>query len=92
MGQQNLEARTAEGLPWAVLRYPEMPKEFLVREARARNLQVRLGFVVTLARRAARRDDLQPLEQELADSKLEKADSFCQELNDTERKWLREHR
>ena len=92
LGQQNLEARTAEGLPWVVLRYPEMPREFLVREARARNLQNRLGFVVTLGRRAARRDDLQPLEQELADSKLEKEDSFCQELNDAERKWLREHR
>jgi hypothetical protein len=92
LDQQNLEARTAEGLPWVVLRYPEMPKEFLVKEARARNLQNRLGFVVTLGRRAARRDDLRPLEQTLADSKLEREDSFCQELNEAERNWLREHR
>jgi hypothetical protein len=91
LGQHNLEARTAEGLPWVVLRYPDMPSDFLVREARARNLQNRLGFVVTLGRRAANRDDLQPLEQTLADSKLEKEDSFCKELNDAERRWLKEH-
>ena len=92
LAQRNLEARVAEGLPWLVLRYPDMPMDFLVREARARNLQNRLGFVVTLGRRAAGRDDLQPLEQTLADSKLEKEDSFCKELNEAERRWLQEHR
>ena len=91
LAQRNLEARVAEGLPWLVARYPDMPDDFLVREARARNLQNRLGFVVNLARVAARRDDLQPLEQVLADSKLEKEDSFCKELNEAERRWLREH-
>lgn len=91
LAQRNLEARTAEGLPWLVLRYPDMPQNFLVREARARNLQNRLGFVVTLGRQAAARDDLQPLEHTLADSKLEKEDSFCKELNEAERRWLREH-
>jgi hypothetical protein len=91
LAKRNLEARVAEGLPWLVLRYPDMPTDFLVREARARNLQNRLGFVVTLGRRAAGRDDLQPLEQTLADSKLEKEDSFCKELNEAERRWLREH-
>lgn len=92
LGQQNLEARVAEGLPWLVLRYPDMPLAWLVREARARTLQNRLGFVVTLGRRAARSDDLQSLEQTLADSKLEKEDSFCKELSEAERRWLREHR
>jgi transcriptional regulator with XRE-family HTH domain len=92
LAQRNLEARVAEGLPWLVLRYLDMPMDFLVREARARNLQNRLGFVVTLGRRAAGRDDLQPLEQTLADSKLEKEDSFCKELNEAERRWLQEHR
>jgi transcriptional regulator with XRE-family HTH domain len=91
LGQRNLEARVAEGLPWLVLRYREMPLDWLVREARARNLQNRLGFVVTLARRTAGRDDLGPLERTLADSKLEKEDSFCRELSEPERRWLREH-
>ena len=91
LAQRNLEARVAEGLPWLVLRYPDMPLDWLVREARARALQNHLGFVVTLARRVAGRDDLQPLEQTLAESKLEKENSFCKELNEAERRWLREH-
>ena len=91
LAQKNLEARVAEGLPWVVLQYPDMPVEFLVREARANNLQNRLGFVVTLGQRAAGRRDLQQLEQSLADSKLAKEDSFCKELNEPERQWLREH-
>jgi len=74
------------------VRYPDMNREWLVREARARNLQNRLGFVVTLGRRAAGRDDLQSLEQTLADSKLAKEDSFCKELSEPERRWLREYR
>lgn len=90
--QRNLEARVAEGLPWLVMRYPDMPRDWLVREARARALQNRLGFVVTLSRLAGRRDDLRPLELELADSKLAKEDSFCRELNEAERHWLRANR
>jgi transcriptional regulator with XRE-family HTH domain len=90
--QRNLEARVAEGLPWLVLRYPDMPRDWLVRESRARALQNRLGFVVTLGSLAAGRDDLQPLEQTLAESKLEKEDSFCKELKDAERRWLRVNR
>jgi transcriptional regulator with XRE-family HTH domain len=90
--QRNLEARVAEGLPWLVLRYPDMPRDWLVRESRARALQNRLGFVVTLGRLAGRRDDLQPLEQTLAESKLEKEDTFCKELKDAERRWLRVNR
>ena len=91
LGQRNLEARVAEGLPWLVLQYPDMPLEWLVREARARTLQNRLGFVVTLGRRAGHREGLEPLEQTLADSRLEKEDSFCKELNEAERRWLRAH-
>ena len=91
LGQRNLEARVAEGLPWLVLQYPDMPLEWLVREARARILQNRLGFVVTLGRCAGHGNDLQPLEQTLADSRLEKEDSFCKELNEAERRWLRTH-
>lgn len=92
VAQKNLEARTAEGLPWVVLQYPDLPADWLVRESRVRNLQNRVGFVVTLAREAAGRTDLEQLERALADSKLEKEDSFCQELNDAEHRWLREHR
>jgi hypothetical protein len=91
LSQRNLEARVAEGLPWLVVRYPDMPLDWLVREARARALQNRLGFVVTLARRAAGRYDLEPLERTLEDSKLAKQDSFCEELSDPARRWLSTH-
>lgn len=91
LGQSNLEARVAEGLPWVVSKYADMPFDELVREARVRNLQNRLGFVVTLGRRAAGRNDLQPLEQTLSDSKLAKEDSFCKLLSEPERRWLREN-
>jgi transcriptional regulator with XRE-family HTH domain len=92
LAHRNLDARTAEGLPWVVLRFPEMPFDWLVRESRVRNLQNRLGLVVTLAKEAAAASNLEPLERALADSKLEKEDSFCRELNDAERRWLRENR
>src|SRR4029077_17190 len=91
VAQRNLEARVAEGLPWVVLKYPDMPFDWLVREVRVHNLQNRLGFVVTLGRRATGRDDLQPLEQTLAESKLAKEDSFCKELSEPELRWLRVH-
>lgn len=92
LAQNNLEARVAEALPWVVLRYHDMPVEFLVREARVTNLQNRLGFVVILGQRATGRHDLQQLEHSLAESKLAREDSFCKELNGPEREWLREHR
>jgi transcriptional regulator with XRE-family HTH domain len=91
LAQNNLEARVAEALPWVVLRYPDLPFDWLVREARVHNLQNRLGFVVTLEQRAGGRNDLLPLEQRLVDSKLMKVDSFCKELSEPERRWLREH-
>jgi transcriptional regulator with XRE-family HTH domain len=92
LAERNLEARVAEGLPWLVYRYPDMNFDWLVRQARVRNLQNRLGFAVTLARLAGRNDDLQKPERELANSKLVKEDSFCRELNEPERRWLQEHR
>lgn len=92
LAQNNLEARVAEGLPWLVTHYPEMDFDWLVPQTRMKNLQNRLGFAVTLARLASRNDGLQNVEQELTHSKLQKEDSFCRELNEPERRWLRDHR
>jgi len=91
LAQHNLEARVAEGLPWLVLRYSDMDFGWLVPQARMRNLQNRVGFSVTLARLASQNDTLQVPEKMLADSKLEKEDSFCKDLSEPERRWLREH-
>ena len=90
--QRNLEARVAEGLPWLVLRYPDMDFGWLVPQAKLKDLQNRLGFCVTLARQAGQNGALEGLEKNLADSKLVKEDSFCRELSEPERRWLREHR
>jgi len=87
--QRNLEARVAEGLPWLVWRYPDMDFGWLLSQARMRLLQNRLGFTVTLARLASGNNALQAPEQALAESKLEKEDSFCKDLNEAERRWLR---
>jgi transcriptional regulator with XRE-family HTH domain len=92
LGQNNLEARVADGLPWLVSRYADMDFDWLVPQARLKNLQNRLGFCLTLARLATRNDNLQRPERELADSKLAKEDSFCRELSEPERNWLRQHR
>lgn len=92
LSQNNLEARTAEGLPWLVAKYPDMNCEWLVQNARSKNLQNRLGFTVTLAQRASDNGTLLSLERELEDSKLAKEDSFCRDLSEGERRWLREHR
>ncbi|MBZ5539837.1 MAG: helix-turn-helix domain-containing protein [Acidobacteriia bacterium] len=91
LAQRNLEARVVEGLPWLVSRYPDMDFDWLVPQARMRNLQNRLGFTVTLTRLASGNDVLREPEKALAESKLEREDSFCKELNEPERRWLREH-
>ena len=92
LSQNNLEARTAEGLPWVVAKYPDMDAEWLVLNARSKSLQNRLGFAVTLAQRASNNEVLLNLEKELEDSKLAKQDSFCRALSDGERRWLLAHR
>ena len=92
LAQRNVEARVLEGLPWLVFRYPNMDFDWLVPQARSKSLQNRLGFCVTLARLAGGNASLEKPEQELLDSKREKEDSFCRELSETERRWLRVHR
>lgn len=92
LASRNLEARVVEGLPWLVFRYPDMDFDWLVPQARLKNLQNRLGFCVTLARLASPNQTLAKPEQELAGSKLAKEDSFCRELSEPERRWLESHR
>ncbi len=92
LASRNLEARVVEGLPWLVFRYPDMDFDWLVPQSRLKNLQNRLGFCVTLARLASPNQALGKPEQELAESKLAKEDSFCRELSEPERRWLGSHR
>jgi transcriptional regulator with XRE-family HTH domain len=104
LAQDNLEARLAEALPWLLTNYADMGdtnRNWLLGQARLRNLTNRLGYVVTLAKQVlARRggsgseryNSLALLESQLKESRLDKEDSFCQTLSTAEQAWLRETR
>jgi len=105
LSQKDLESRLAEALPWVLLHYPELDRQWLAEQARLHNLQNKLGFVVRLAREVARRHERQnkpqnsglqalaDLELALDESRLAREDTLCQEsLSEAERRWLREVR
>ncbi|MBI3646926.1 MAG: helix-turn-helix domain-containing protein [Acidobacteriales bacterium] len=105
LGNDNLEARVAEALPWLLLRYGAMDgssREWMLERARVRGLTNRLGFAVTLAKQVAERKGdttsdsyhvLAQLEQELYRTRLAEQDTFCQaHLSQRERQWLQEAR
>lgn len=100
LAQDDLEARLVEALPWVMLKYSAFDQKWLVQEAKLRDLQNRLGFVVSLARRLAERagDDnkvqaLTQLETALDRSRLAREDSLCKAaLPEPERRWLMDAR
>ena len=49
----DVEVRVLESLPWLVVKYYDLDWEWLIREAKIRDAQNRLGFVVTLGLRSA---------------------------------------
>ncbi|MGH9473140.1 MAG: helix-turn-helix domain-containing protein [Terriglobales bacterium] len=98
--QPGLDARVVEALPWLVLEYSDLDWNWLVREAKLRNLQNRLGYVVLLARKLADKvarpeaaRQLHEVEQALEQSRLAREDSLAgAALSEAERQWLRERR
>jgi transcriptional regulator with XRE-family HTH domain len=99
--QEKLEPRVAEALPWVVLQYWQGASTWLVEQARKFNLQNRLGFVVSLARRVSERDPqnehrtqaLRDLEATLDESRLAKEDFFYRPpRTEGEREWLLRNR
>ena len=100
LAQENLEARVAEALPWLLTRYWQTDFNWLVRESKKSDLQNRLGFVASLARRLSEREadtertrSLRDLEATLDRSRLVREDFFPRPpRNDTERQWLVENR
>jgi transcriptional regulator with XRE-family HTH domain len=98
LSQQSLDARVAAGLPWVALKFAKLDP-WLVENARKFNLQNRLGFVVTLAKRVAegrdhsRVSELSQLEQTLDESRLVKEDFLPRPpRTETEKEWLRDNR
>lgn len=98
--QDDVEARVVEALPWLVLKYWPLDQAWLVPEAKLRDLQNRLGFVVTLTRGLAERQGdgdtaaaLAHLEAQLERSRLAREEPLCRaSMPEAERRWLVDHR
>ena len=97
----DLEPRLVEALPWLLLRHEGLDVETVVAAAKARDLQNRLGFMVTLARQVAERrkefetrlPELRRLEEVLEPSRLAREEPFGQgHPHDRLREWLRRNR
>ena len=101
LAKDDLEPRVTEGLPWLLSAYSDWNTDWLVRQARLHNLQNRLGFVVSLARRGAQKSaryghrvaSLLQLEQDLQQSRLAREDTLCwASLPEPRRRWLADNR
>ena len=100
MASSNVEVRVLEALPWLAVEYSNLDWEWLIREAKVRDLQNRLGFVVTLARQVAEKrvhnaaaEVLHKIEDTLDFARLVREDTLCQDsLSDAERRWLKRTR
>lgn len=100
--QEDLDSRVAEALPWVLLNYPYLDRDWLLREARLRGLTNRLGFVVSLARRVEEQrgnqnsavyHSLAALGNMLKQSRLEGEDTFGNRLlSATQQEWVRQNR
>jgi transcriptional regulator with XRE-family HTH domain len=92
----DVDARVVEGLPWLLVRYPDVDWDQLVAYAKQHDAQNRLGFLVALAGRlAAANGDvattelLERREQALQRSLLQHDDAFSRtSLTQAERRWL----
>jgi transcriptional regulator with XRE-family HTH domain len=100
--QEELDSRVAEALPWVLLNYPDLDRDWLLREARACGQTNRLGFVVSLAMRVEERrgnqnsavyQGLSVFENMLEQSRLEAEYTFGgRMLSAAQQEWVRQNR
>ena len=98
--QKDLPSRVVEGLPWLVLRHPDLDWKWLVERAKVHDVQNRLAYVLTLAlhlaegRRVVRvAKKLRSLLARLEPSRLAREDTLCRDsMTQAERRFLREQR
>ena len=96
LSARELNSRLVEALPWILVEYFDLNWSSLVNAAKVRDLQNRLGFVTSLARRVAEKQgasekaaELRRRESELERSRLLREDTLCHEsLTKVERNWL----
>jgi pterin-4a-carbinolamine dehydratase len=97
---ENLDTRLAEALPWVLLKHPDLDWEWLVRAAKVKDLQNKLGFVTNVVRRLAEKLGHHEavsllLQQELLleRSRLVREETlFHESLTQVERRWLKSNR
>jgi hypothetical protein len=96
-----LEPRLVEALPWLLLHYEGFDHERLAADAKAQNLQNRLGFTVGLARQVAegkpalqaRLPELRQLEAALEPSRLAREETYGQgHAHGRLKEWLKRER
>lgn len=102
LAQDELEARVMEALPWVLVTYWDMDTQWVIQRAKLRDLQNRLGFVVSLARELAERREprndsqvhaLTKLEATLEQSRLAREEPLGKRnLTAREREWLAKNR
>ena len=100
LSANNLDSRLAEALPWVLLKHPDLNWEWLVRAAKVNDLQNKLGFVTSVARRLAEKlgnhetvSLLRAQESVLERSRLVREETLCHDsLTQSERRWLRSNR
>ena len=100
LSERNLDERVAEAMPWVLEQFPELDWKWLVDHAKRRNVQNRLGFLVTVARMLAKKrlnktavEKLSSVKEELESSRLVAETTLGREAMPlAERVWLRAHR
>jgi transcriptional regulator with XRE-family HTH domain len=103
--EPELDSRVVEGLPWLAAEYTDLDWDWVVRNAKVRDLQNRVGFVVAVAHRFAASDKhgrgvgesrerkLKEYTEVLERSRLVREDTLCHEsMTEVERNWLRANR
>ena len=96
----DLDARLAEALPWVLRRHADLDWAWLVSQAKLHDLQNRLGFLVTLARRTADAlgdvaavGRLAAAERLLERSRLDRDDPLSMvRMTGAEVRWIQAHR
>ncbi len=97
---RDVDSRTVEALPWLIYNFADMHWSKIFRAAKLSDAQNRLGFLLSLACRAAennndkqKKENFKNLISILDESRLLEEDAFArQSLTETEKVWLKKNR
>lgn len=100
LSARDLNSRITEALPWVLLKYSDLDWHALIAEAKLRDLQNKLGFLISLARKLAEREGdgekaalFRSKEVMLQRSRLLLEGTLCHDsLSKAERQWLKTSR